>query len=320
MRGHGYMAARAEVYGGTLTARSRRRAMRRLREAPIKALLFACALLSVFTTAGIILVLIEEAFLFFREVPVLDFLTGTRWAPQFANSSFGVVPIVSATLLMSVLAMVLAIPLGVLAALYLSEYAHPSVRKVVKPVLEVLAGIPTVVYGYFALTFITPDLLRLIFGTSVGVFNVLAASMAVGVMILPLVASLSEDAMRSVPQSLREGAYGLGATRFEVSVRVILPAALSGIMAAVILAVSRAVGETMIVAIAMGLQPNLSWNPLEGALAMTSYIVNVSLGDTPHDGIVYKSIFAVGMLLFLITLSMNIVAQWLLSRFREEYD
>ncbi|MDA0815866.1 MAG: phosphate ABC transporter permease subunit PstC [Chloroflexi bacterium] len=314
------MAARAEVYGGTLTARSRRRAMRRLREAPIKALLFACALLSVFTTAGIILVLIEEAFLFFREVPVLDFLTGTRWAPQFANSSFGVVPIVSATLLMSVLAMVLAIPLGVLAALYLSEYAHPSVRKVVKPVLEVLAGIPTVVYGYFALTFITPDLLRLIFGTSVGVFNVLAASMAVGVMILPLVASLSEDAMRSVPQSLREGAYGLGATRFEVSVRVILPAALSGIMAAVILAVSRAVGETMIVAIAMGLQPNLSWNPLEGALAMTSYIVNVSLGDTPHDGIVYKSIFAVGMLLFLITLSMNIVAQWLLSRFREEYD
>jgi phosphate transport system permease protein len=314
------MASRAEVYGGTLTARSRRRAMRRLREAPIKALLFACAVLSVFTTAGIILVLIEEAFLFFREVPVLDFLTGTRWAPQFANASFGVVPIVSATLLMSLLAMVLAIPLGVLAALYLSEYAHPSVRKVVKPVLEVLAGIPTVVYGYFALTFITPDLLRLIFGTSVGVFNVLAASMAVGVMILPLVASLSEDAMRSVPQSLREGAYGLGATRFEVSARVILPAALSGIMAAVILAVSRAVGETMIVAIAMGLQPNLSWNPLEGALAMTSYIVNVSLGDTPHDGIVYKSIFAVGMLLFLITLSMNIVAQWLLSRFREEYD
>jgi phosphate transport system permease protein len=293
--------------------------MRRLREAPILAFLFACAALSIVTTVGIVLVLFEEAFLFFREVGLADFI-GTRWAPQFANASFGVLPLVNATLLMSALAMCVAIPLGVLAAIYLSEYAPPRVRSIIKPVLEILAGIPTVVYGYFALSFITPEILRALFGTSVGVFNVAAASIAVGIMILPLVASLSEDAMRSVPKSLREGAYGLGANRFEVSTRVVLPAALSGIVAAVILAASRAVGETMIVAVAMGLQANLSWNPLEGALAMTSYIVNVSLGDTPHDGIVYKSIFAIGMVLFLITLSMNIFAQWLLAKFREEYD
>ena len=301
-------------------ARARRRTMRRLREAPVYAFLLGCALLSIFTTVGIVLVLIEEAFHFFEDVSLIEFFGGTRWAPQFADASFGVLPLINATLLMSFFAMVLALPLGVLVAIYLSEYAHPRVRGIVKPVLEILAGVPTVVYGYFALTFITPELLQLLFGSEVKVFNVAAASIAVGIMILPLVASLSEDAMRAVPQSLREGAYGLGANRFEVSTRVIVPAALSGIIAATILAASRAVGETMIVAIAMGLQPNLSWNPFEGMLAMTSYIVNVSLGDTPRGTITYTSIFAVGMVLFLITLTMNIFAQWLLAKFREEYD
>lgn len=303
-----------------LAARAKRRTMRRLKETPIHIFLVACAALSVLTTVGIILVLIEETLLFFGEVSITEFFGTTRWAPQFANASFGVLPLVNATVFMSVMAMFLALPLGVLVAIYLSEYAHPRVRGLVKPVLEVLAGVPTVVYGYFALTFITPEILQFMFGSQVGVFNVAAASIAVGIMILPLVASLSEDAMRAVPQSLREGAYGLGANKFEVSTRVVLPAALSGIVAATILAASRAVGETMIVAVAMGLQANLSWNPFEGMLAMTSYIVNVSLGDTPRDGIVYKSIFAVGMVLFLITLTMNIFAQWLLAKFREEYD
>jgi phosphate transport system permease protein len=218
-------------------------------------------------------------------------------------------------------AMVFAVPLGLLVAIYLSEYAHPRVRSTIKPVLEVLAGIPTVVYGYFALTFITPNILQPLLGSgNVFVFNALAASLAMAVMILPLISSLSEDAMRSVPQGLREGAYGLGANRFEVATRVVFPAALSGIIAAVILAGSRAVGETMIVTVAAGTQPNLSWNPLEQMEAMTAYIVAVSLGDTPRGTIEYQTIFAVGMLLFIVTLMMNILAQWLLSKFREVYD
>jgi phosphate transport system permease protein len=294
--------------------------MRRLKEWPIFVFLFSCAALSIVTTAAIVLVLIEETVLFFQQVSIVEFLTTTRWVPQFANPTFGILPLLNATLFMSVMAMLFALPFGVLSAIYLSEYAHPTVRSIVKPVLEILAGIPTVVYGYFALTFITPDILRAVWGTEVGVFNVLAASIAVGIMILPLVASLSEDAMRSVPQSLREGAYGLGATRFEVSTRVVMPGALSGIIAAVILAVSRAVGETMIVTLAMGLQPRLSWNPFEGMEALTAYIVNTSLGDTPRGTIEYEAIFAVGMLLFVVTLTMNIFAQWILSKFREEYE
>jgi phosphate transport system permease protein len=294
--------------------------MRRLKEGPVYLFLASCAALSIVTTAGIIFTLIEETLRFFDEVSILDFLTGTRWAPTFANASFGVLPLLCATFLIAFFAMLVAIPLGVLAAIYLSEYAPPRVRSIVKPVLEILAGIPTVVYGYFALVFITPDLLRPVFGREVGTFNALAASMAMGIMIIPLVASLSEDAMRAVPRGLREGAYGLGANRFEVSTRVVVPAAFSGIIAAVILAASRAVGETMIVAIAAGLQPNLSWNPLEGMMTMTAFIVNVSLGDTPRGDIAYSTIFAVGMLLFLSTLLMNIFAQWLLAKFREEYD
>jgi phosphate transport system permease protein len=292
-----------------------------MREAPIFAFLFICACLSIFTTAGIVFVLFEETMAFFADVSVSEFLTGTEWTPLFTEKHFGVLPLLNATLLIAAGAMLVALPLGLLAAIYLSEYAPPSVRSIVKPVLEVLAGIPTVVYGYFALQFITPNLLQtLLGGEQVGIFNAAAASIAMGIMILPMVSSLSEDAMRAVPQSLREGAYGLGANRFEVATRVVLPAALSGIVAAFILAASRAVGETMIVAVAAGLQPNLSWNPFEGMATMTAYIVSVSLGDTPRGTLEHSTIYAVGMLLFLSTLIMNILAQWLLARFREVYE
>jgi phosphate transport system permease protein len=305
----------------SVAARQRRRLRRRLTEAPIYAFLFACALLSVLTTVGIVLVLFEEAFYFFGEVSLLDFLGGTEWTPLFTDQHFGVLPLLNATIMMALGAMVFAVPLGLLVAIYLSEYAHPRVRSTIKPVLEVLAGIPTVVYGYFALTFITPHILQPLLGRdNVFVFNALAASLAMAVMILPLISSLSEDAMRAVPQGLREGAYGLGANRFEVATKVVFPAALSGIIAAVILAGSRAVGETMIVTVAAGTQPNLSWNPLEQMEAMTAYIVAVSLGDTPRGTLEYETIFAVGTMLFIVTLLMNILAQWLLAKFREVYD
>jgi phosphate transport system permease protein len=293
--------------------------LRRGREAIIYASLFLCALVSVFTTFAIVFVLFEESWSFFEEVPVMDFLTGTKWTPSFSTKHYGVLPLLSATMLVSVLSMLVAVPLGLAAAVYLSEYAPSGLRAVLKPVLELLAGIPTVVYGYFALTFITRDVLTAIF-VDIGPFNILSAAIAMGIMIMPLVSSLSEDAMRAVPNSLREGAFGLGANRFEVATRVVFPGALSGIIAACILAISRAIGETMIVTIAMGQQPNLTWNPLEKAEAMTAYIVQVSLGDTPRGTIEYSSIFAVGLLLFLCTLLLNIVAQWLLSRFREVYE
>ena len=302
-------------------ARQRRRIRRRLTEAPIYVFLFACATLSIFTTVGIVLVLFEEALHFFADVSLIEFLTGTEWTPLIGEQHFGVLPLLNATIMMALGAMVFAVPLGLLVAIYLSEYAHPRVRGVIKPVLEVLGGIPTVVYGYFALTFITPQILQPLLGSgNVFVFNALSASLAMAVMILPLISSLSEDAMRAVPQALREGAYGLGANRFEVATKVVFPAALSGIVAAVILAASRAVGETMIVTIAAGTQPNLTWNPLEQMEAMTAYIVAVSLGDTPRGTIEYSTIFAVGMLLFIVTLLMNILAQWLLAKFREVYD
>jgi len=301
-----------------LAARARRRNLRRAKEAPIFAFIFACALLSIITTVGIVIVLFEETYNFFQEVSIVDFFTGTRWTPLFTSKQFGVLPLLNATLLMAFLAMLLAIPLGVLAAIYLSEYAPPTVRGIVKPVLEVLAGIPTVVYGYFAIQFIAPEILRPLGQETL--LSAASASVAMGILILPLVASLSEDAMRAVPQSLREGAYGLGSNRFEVATRVVVPGALSGIVAAIILAASRAVGETMIVTIASGNQPILSWNPFEQMQAMTAYIVQVSLGDTPRGTIEYSTIFAIGSLLFLVTLAMNIFAQWLLARFREEYE
>ncbi|MDP2317737.1 MAG: phosphate ABC transporter permease subunit PstC [Acidobacteriota bacterium] len=283
----------------------------------IERVLFLCAALSVFTTVGIIAVLAIETFEFLRVVPVVDFLTGTEWTPLFSNKKFGVLPLVAGTMLVSSIAMVVALPMGLLSAIYLSEYAPSGFRRVVKPVLEILAGVPTVVYGYFALTFVTP-LLQQIFPTLSG-FNALSPGLVMGLMILPLVSSLSEDAMRAVPQGLREGSYALGATRMQTALKVVVPAAFSGITAAFILAVSRAIGETMIVAIAAGQQPRLTGNPFVPIETMTAYIVQVSLGDTPQGTIEYRTIFAVGMLLFLMTFSLNLISTWLRERFREEY-
>jgi phosphate transport system permease protein len=313
------MAVTQREASWTLTTANRRRLLlRRAREWPIYAFLFACALVSILTTAGIIFVLIDETIRFFGEVSVVEFFTDTKWTPTFQSQHYGILPLFSATVLIATGAMLVAVPLGLLAAIYLSEYAPEGVRAVVKPVLEILAGIPTIVFGYFALTFITDDILTPLFHAPV--FNAASASIAMGIMILPLVSSLSEDAMRAVPRALREGAYGLGANKFEVATRVVTPAALSGIVAACILAMSRAVGETMIVVIASGNQPNLSWNPLEGMQAMTAYIVQISLGETARGTLQYSTIFAVGMMLFVLTLIMNVAAQWLISHFREEYE
>ena len=283
----------------------------------IERLLFLCAALSVLTTAGIISVLAFETYEFLQEVSIVEFLTGTEWTPLFANQHFGVLPLVVGTMLVSTIAMVVALPMGLLAAVYLSEYAPNGLRRVLKPVLELLAGVPTVVYGYFALTFVTP-LLQQVFPTLSG-FNALSPGLVMGLMILPLVSSLSEDAMRAVPRGLREGSYALGATRMQTALKVVVPAAFSGITAAFILAASRAIGETMIVAIAAGQQPRLTGNPFVPIETMTAYIVQVSLGDTPQDTIEYRTIFAVGMLLFLMTFGLNLVSTWLRERFREEY-
>ena len=283
----------------------------------IERVLFLCAALSVLTTTGIIAVLAFETYEFLREVPVLDFLTGTEWTPLFSNQKFGVLPLVVGTMLVSSIAMVVALPMGLLSAIYLSEYSPSGFRRIVKPVLEILAGVPTVVYGYFALTFVTP-LLQAVVPTLSG-FNALSPGLVMGLMILPLVSSLSEDAMRAVPQGLREGSYALGATRMQTALKVVVPAAFSGITAAFILAVSRAIGETMIVAIAAGQQPRLTGNPFVPIETMTAYIVQVSLGDTPQGTIEYRTIFAVGMLLFVMTFSLNLISTWLRERFREEY-
>ncbi len=279
--------------------------------------LFLCALVSVATTAGIIVVLAVETFAFLREVPITDFLFGTEWTPLFATPRFGVLPLVMGTILVSAIAMLVALPTGLLSAIYLSEYADPRVRRTVKPILEILAGVPTVVYGYFALLFVTPLLQRFIPGLAG--FNALGPGIVMGIMILPLVSSLSEDAMQGVPRGLREGSYALGATKMQTSLRVVLPAAFSGITAAFILAASRAIGETMIVAIAAGQQPRLTWNPMVPIETMTAYIVQVSLGDTPQGTLEYRTIFAVGMLLFVGTFVLNLISAWLRARYREEY-
>ena len=283
----------------------------------IERLLFLCAAGSILITAGIILVLLWETLAFLREVPITEFLFGTVWTPLFYDKHFGVLPLVTGTLLASAIAMIVALPAGLLIAIYLSEYAPNGVRRVVRPILEVLAGVPTVVYGYFALLFVTPLLQTFVPGLAG--FNALSPGIVMGIMILPLVSSLSEDALHSVPNGLREGAYALGATRMQTSLRVVVPAAFSGISAAAILAVSRAIGETMIVAIAAGLQPRLTLDPRVPVETMTAYIVQVSLGDTPAGTLEYQTIFAVGMLLFLSTFLLNLVSNWLRRRFREEY-
>jgi phosphate transport system permease protein len=263
-------------------------------------------------------VLAVETFAFLREVPVTDFLFGTTWTPLFATPSFGVLPLVVGTVMVSAIAMAVALPMGLLSAIYLSEYAPLRVRRLVKPVLEILAGIPTVVYGYFALLFVTPLLQQLL--PDLAGFNALSPGIVMGIMILPLVSSLSEDAMQGVPRGLREAAYALGATKMQTSLRVVLPAAFSGITAACILAASRAIGETMIVAIAAGQQPRQTASPLVPIETMTAYIVQVSLGDTPQGTLEYRTIFAVGMLLFLGTFVLNLLSAWLRARFREEYS
>ena len=284
----------------------------------IGAVLFLCAAISTLVTVGVVVVLLRETISFFAEVSPIDFLTDTRWEPMFQEKHFGVLPLLSGSMMVAGGAALIALPTGLLTAIFLSEYAGRRLQKILKPLLEILAGVPTVVYGYFALTFITPAL-RVVFpGTDV--FNAAAGSIVVGVMIIPTVASLSEDALRAVPQALREGAFGLGATKLEVSTKVVVPAALSGIIASFILAISRAIGETMAVTIAAGNMPNLTLNPLESIQTMTAFIVAASLGDTPQGTIEYKTLFAVGMTLFLITLLMNVLSQWVLARFREEYE
>ena len=276
-----------------------------------------CTLVSVLTTLGIAAVLIFESLNFFAEVSIIEFLTETRWTPQFTEKHFGIWPLLSGTLLISVIAALVALPIGLMSAIFIAEYAPSRVRKVLKPGLELLAGIPTVVYGYFALTFVTPLLQNFI--PVLNIYNALSAGIVVGVMIIPMVSSLSEDAIRAVPRSLAEGAYALGATRIEVVLRVMVPGAISGIMASFILALSRAVGETMIVTLAAGAMPNLTANPTESVQTMTAFIVNVSLGDTPQGTVEFYSLFAVGLVLFLMTLSMNFLANLIIRKYRERY-
>jgi len=289
-----------------------------LPERVIRLFLFLCSTISILTTVGIVSVLVFQAALFFREVSIFEFLTGTKWTPLFASKHFGIWPLVTGTMLTSLGAMFVALPLGLLSAIYLSEYAPDSLRKILKPILEILAGIPTVVYGFFALLFVTPILRGI--SDEIAVFNGISAAIVMGIMILPMVSSLSEDAMRSVPQSLREAAYALGATKVEVSLKVVIPAALSGIVAAFILAMSRAIGETMIVTVAAGQNPNFTLNPFVPIQTMTAYIVQVSLGDTPTGSIEFETIFAVAVSLFIITLGMNLVSQYIIGRFREVYE
>ena len=302
-----------------LESRRRQSRLRRLLpERIVTVLLVLCTGLSILTTVGIVFVLLFEALQFFFEVSFIEFITGTRWTPLFQSKHFGVLALVSATFLTSILAMFVALPLGLLSAIYLSEYAPDRARRTIKPVLEVLAGIPTVVYGYFALLFVTPILQWI--SEDIFVFNALSAAIVMGIMILPMVSSLSEDAMQAVPRSLREGAYALGGNRLEVSTRVVVPAALSGIVSAFILAISRAIGETMIVTIAAGQNPNFTFNPFVPIETMTAYIVQVSMGDTPTGTLEYRTIFAVALLLFVITLGMNLLSQYVVRRWREEYE
>jgi phosphate transport system permease protein len=299
---------------------SLRRSQPRYGERAIEAVLFLAALISILTTIGIVIAIIGPTIEFFQEpaVSLWDFLTGTEWTVLFADQNFGVLPLVTATLTTTVIALLVAIPIGLGAAIYLAEYASPRARKVFKPILEVLAGIPTVVYGFFALAFITPQILQRLI--DIGTFSMLSAGLVMGIMIVPTVASLSEDAMTAVPQSLRDGAYALGSTKMHVATKVVVPAAISGIVAAFVLGFSRAIGETMIVVLAAGSSPNLTLNPLEPAQTMTAFIAQAASGDQPTGSIGYESLFAVAALLFVITVVMNYISIRLVRRYREEYE
>jgi phosphate transport system permease protein len=313
-------ATTAAGRSGRPEAPSLRAARRRIGEKVIKGLLLLAALISLLTTFGIVYALVEETIVFFREVPIHDFLFGTKWSPLFNPPSFGVLPLVAGTFFTTLIGIAVAIPLGLGGAIYLSEYARPRVRKAIKPMLELLAGVPTIVFGYFALTFFTPTILRDFLHLNVGIFNALAAGIIIGFLIIPIVASISEDAMRAVPQSLREGAFGLGASKFQVTLRVVFPAALSGIVASVVLAMSRAVGETMVVLIAGGQQPQWGVNVGQSMETFTAFIGATAKGDAATGSIAYKTIFAVGMTLFLITLVLNIISIRFVRKYRQVYE
>jgi len=301
--------------GAGLPLRARRR---RVGEDVVKGALALCALISVATTVGIVVALFVPAFEFFQEISVVDFLTGRNWSPLFEPAHFGVLPLIGGSLLVTTLAALVAIPLGLGSAIYLSEYAGERARGVLKPALELLAGVPTVVFGYFALTFMTPLLRRI--GIDVEIFNALSAGLVMGVMLIPTVASLSEDSMGSVPRDLRDGAYALGSTRVQVATRIVVPAAASGIIASFVLGISRAIGETMIVLIAAGQQPNLTLDPRQAIETMTAFIAATGAGDVPTGSLEYKTIFAVGATLFVMTLAMNVVSIRLVRRYREVYE
>ncbi|TYP54193.1 phosphate ABC transporter permease subunit PstC [Thermosediminibacter litoriperuensis] len=287
------------------------------REKGVEILLALAASVSVLVTIGIVVSLFSETAGFFKEVSVKEFFTGTKWTPLFSPAHYGIAPLVAGTMLVTVIAMIVAAPLGLASAIYLSEYAPDGVRRLIKPVLEILAGIPTIVYGYFALTFVTP-IIRAVFPQT-NVFNALSAGIVMGIMLIPMISSLSEDAMTAVPNSLREAAYALGATKLEVSYKVVIPAAVSGIVASFILAFSRAIGETMIVTLAAGSTPKLTFNPLDSIQTMTAFIVQVMLGDAPFGSIEYKSVYAVASVLFVVTLSLNLIGTWIVRRYKEVY-
>ncbi|NES98862.1 MAG: phosphate ABC transporter permease subunit PstC [Desertifilum sp. SIO1I2] len=294
-----------------------RRSVREIRERLIELVLLLAATSSIATMIAILFTLVSESVVFFQEISILEFLTSTQWTPLFADAHYGILPLISGTLVTTAVALSVAIPLGTMAAIYISEFVTPQIREIIKPCLEILAGIPTVVYGYFAFLFVTPLLQKIL--PNLPGFNMLSAGLVMGIMILPFISSISEDAMRAVPVSLREGSYAMGATRWQTAWRVVYPAAISGIFSAYILGISRAVGETMIVAIAAGLEPKLTWNPTESAATITAYIVQVSLGDLPHGSLEYQTIFAAGLTLVLLTLGFNIAGHLLSKRYREIY-
>ncbi|MEQ1601202.1 MAG: phosphate ABC transporter permease subunit PstC [Methylophilaceae bacterium] len=301
----------------TISPRLAKNIRRNIKERVIELILMLAALSAVATTFAIVGVLLYESLTFFKAVSLVDFFTDTQWTPLFEDAHFGIMPLVSGTLTTSAVALAVAIPIGTIGAIYLSEFATHKVRETVKPILELLVGVPTVVFGYFALFFVTPMLQKIF--PELPSFNMLGPGIVMGIMIIPYISSVAEDAMRAVPMSMREGSYAMGATRFQTAIRVVTPAAISGIIAAYILGISRAVGETMVVAIAAGQQPNLTFNPMESAATITAYIVQVALGDLPHGSIGYQSIFAAGLVLMVMTLIFNILGHWVRKKYRQKY-
>ncbi len=309
--------ANSQQTSTVVSARLARNIRRNIKERVIEFILMLAALSAVATTFAIVAILLTESLGFFKTVSFIDFITDTQWTPLFEDAHYGIAPLVAGTLTTSLIALLVAIPIGTIAAIYLSEFATHKTREIVKPILELLVGVPTVVFGYFALFFVTP-LLQKVFPDLPG-FNMLGPGLVMGVMIVPYISSVAEDAMRAVPMSMREGSYAMGATRFQTAIRVVTPAAISGIVAAYILGISRAVGETMVVAVAAGQQPNLTFNPMESAATITAYIVQVAMGDLPHGSIGYQSIFAAGLVLIVMTLGFNILGHMVRKKFRETY-